>query len=119
MEFPLLKFLKRLLLIVVVVIPVISLSVANRQNVKLILDPFSRDDPALFFEYPLFVYLFLSLFAGILIGGIGSWLAQSKWRQSAKERAREAREWRNKANTVTRQLEANSQTQITSASINS
>jgi len=119
MEPQVLKFLKRFLLIVVVVIPVIALSVVNRQNVQLILDPFSRNEPALFFELPLFVYLFLSLFAGILIGGIGTWFAQSKWRQSAKERAREAREWRSKANRVTRQLEASSQAQMPSVSLKS
>ncbi len=113
------RILKWILLIVVVVIPVVSLSVANRQSVKLIMDPFSRNDPAIFFELPLFIYLFASLFIGIVIGGIGSWIAQGKWRQTARDRAKEAREWRNTANRVSRQLEASNQTRLQSASLKS
>ncbi len=99
--------------------PVVALSVSNRQSVKLILDPFSRNDPAIFYELPLFIYLFAALLIGIVIGGIGSWIAQGRWRQTARERAKEARDWRNTANRVTRQLEAKNQAQLQSASLKS
>jgi uncharacterized integral membrane protein len=47
----------------------IWIALANRQDVVLSLDPFSRETPALTVEMPLYLLLFLALLAGVLLGG--------------------------------------------------
>jgi uncharacterized integral membrane protein len=48
-----------------------AVAVANRQDVFFSLDPFSHDTPAIAFQLPLFVVIFLAIGVGILLG----WLA--------------------------------------------
>ena len=57
-------------------------AVANRHSVRLNLDPFSPDNPYLAFEAPLFFYLFVTLCAGLMLGGCATWFTQRKWRRS-------------------------------------
>lgn len=112
------KLFKWIVLTVVVVLPVVTLSVVNRQIVRLSLDPFSIENPAIYVEWPLFVYLFIALFIGILVGGIGSWMKQGKWRKSARARAAEAREWRSKADRAARRLNVTETEQLPAVSMN-
>jgi uncharacterized integral membrane protein len=67
-----------------VAILLIIFCVANRQFVTMRLDPFNAVDPAVAIELPLFVFIFLALLAGIVLGGIASWLAQGKYRRAAR-----------------------------------
>ncbi len=84
----------------------IALAVANRHPVRLVLDPITPDDPLLFIpEVPFFVYLFGSLFLGLILGGVATWLGQSRWRRTARLKTREANEWRDKAKQLSRQLD--------------
>jgi uncharacterized integral membrane protein len=72
-----------------IAILVIAFAVANRQWTRLSLDPFSSTSPFLSVEMPLWVLFIGGVFIGIMIGWVGSWLAQSKYRKLAKDRARE------------------------------
>lgn len=118
MEKELVRLFKWIILALVVVLPIVTLSVMNRQNVRLNLDPFTGENPAIYIEWPFFVYLFIALFIGILIGGIGSWIRQGKWRKSARVRASEAREWRAKADRASRRLNATKTEQLPAVTMN-
>jgi uncharacterized integral membrane protein len=70
-------------------IGIVLFAVANRQSVRVSLDPFSRDAPQLFLDAPLFAVALAALAAGVLIGGIGAWLAQGKHRKAERQLRRE------------------------------
>jgi uncharacterized integral membrane protein len=76
-----------LIVMVPIAIVVIALSVANRNVVPLTFDPFTPGNPLLTISAPLFMYLFASLLAGLIIGSLITWLAQSKHRKAARQAA--------------------------------
>lgn len=80
---------------VVVILPVaivlIALAVANRGGADFTLDPFHPGNPALTVHWPLFIYLFIALFAGMLIGSMATWFKQGQYRRQARERSAEVR----------------------------
>jgi uncharacterized integral membrane protein len=82
--------MRRVLFLVVLVplaIVIVILSVANRGDVTFSFDPFNAV-PALSATAPLYVFLFLALALGIVIGGNATWFRQGKWRRFARaERA--------------------------------
>ncbi|CAO4178275.1 LapA family protein [Methylorubrum populi] len=82
------RFLKALVLLPVAIV-VVLLAVANREPVTLSLDPFSPE-PVFSVVLPLYAVLFGAVALGILVGGIGSWLGQSRTRQRARYHRREA-----------------------------
>ncbi|MGC6511802.1 MAG: hypothetical protein ACON4J_03430 [Parvibaculales bacterium] len=49
---------------------VLVLAFANDQTVTFSLDPFSRDNPAIAFELPLFGVFMFALMLGALLGGV-------------------------------------------------
>ncbi len=77
-----------------VAVVLIVFSVANRAPVTMLLDPFSRDNPAISLTLPFFVFIFASLVSGLLIGGFLVWLSQGRHRKEARKQALEARTWR-------------------------
>ena len=80
----------------------LSLALANRQPVRLALNPFQPDvAPALML--PFYVYLLGGLIAGVALGGLATWLNQGRWRHSANLRTREARRWQAEAERLTRE----------------
>ena len=92
--------LNRLVLIVVFVplaVVLVALAVANRELVALTLDPFHPGNPALTLELPLFVFLFLALVVGVLIGGAATWFKQGRFRKLARQREQEVRSLRDAA----------------------
>jgi uncharacterized integral membrane protein len=92
--------IKRIVTIVVIVpvaIVLIALAVANRTLVPFTLDPFNPGDPGLTLALPLFVYLFLALLIGVLIGSAATWLRQGRYRRMARRHAEEARSLRDEA----------------------
>lgn len=105
-----LKKLFWLLMMVVVGIPLIALTLSNRNPVELSLAhlktltfemfPFIPDTLSLPFWY----YLFAALIAGILVGGFATWVSQGRWRKAARQRTREAHEWRAKSDQFAQQL---------------
>ncbi|APX84445.1 GMP synthase [Methylorubrum extorquens] len=82
------RFLKALILLPIAVV-VVLLAVANREAVTLSFDPFSPE-PVFSLVLPLYAVVFGSVALGILVGGIGSWLGQSRTRQRARYHRREA-----------------------------
>lgn len=83
---------------------VVTFAVANRHSVRLNLDPFTPEDPFLAIDAPLFLLLIATLAAGVLLGGLATWLGQRKWRRSARRNAREATELRNQNERLNEQL---------------
>ena len=98
----------RKLILVAVIVPLgvvlIALAVVNRKPTDLILDPFGGAEPSLSIEAPFFLFLLGAFALGLIVGGIVSWLNQGKWRRTAREEAREARDWRRQADRLEREL---------------
>ena len=86
---------------VIVLLPIaivlIVLSVANRQSVTLALNPFRPEDTVLSVTAPFFVYLFLAVIFGLVVGALATWFAQGKYRKRARMEAIEASKWHTEA----------------------
>jgi len=99
----------RKLILALVVVPLgvvlIALAVVNREPTVLSLDPFGGTEPNLALEAPFFLFLLGAFALGLLVGGVASWLNQGKWRRTAREEAREARDWRCQADRLEKELE--------------
>lgn len=100
-----LKKLVNVLFVVPLAIVLIVLSVANRQSVTLALNPFQPDDTVLSWSAPFFVFLFLAVAFGIVIGSAVTWFTQGKHRKRARTEARSAVKWQAEADR--RKAEAN------------
>ncbi|WP_275787963.1 DUF1049 domain-containing protein [Pararhizobium gei] len=87
------KKLVKILVLVPVSIVLIVLSVANRQIVTLALNPFDPADSVLSASAPFFVFLFLAVIAGMIIGSFATWFSQAKYRKRARSEAHEAVKW--------------------------
>ena len=78
---------------IVVLVPIaivlIVLSVANRQPVRMALNPFRPEDSVLSLTAPFFVFLFLALLLGMIIGAVATWISQHKYRKRARVEATE------------------------------
>lgn len=77
------------LVIVPIAVVLIALAVANRGAVPFTLDPFNPGNRALTVEWPLFIYLFVTLVAGMIIGSVATWLKQGRYRKEARDRRHE------------------------------
>ena len=92
--------LNRLLTFVVFIplaIVLVALAVANRAIAPFTLDPFNPGNPALTIYWPLFVYIFIALALGLIVGSVATWLRQGKYRKLARERAAESAKLREAA----------------------
>ena len=100
----------RKLILALVVVPLgvalIALAVVNRAPTVLILDPFGGSEPHLSLQAPFFLFLLGAFALGLLVGGVASWVNQGKWRRTAREEAREARDWRRQADRLEKELES-------------
>jgi uncharacterized integral membrane protein len=84
----------------------VTLAVANRHLVRLVLDPFDPSDPVLAVELPFYAYLFAALIIGVVLGGIATWLNQARWRRAARARAQDAMRWKAEAERFRRERDA-------------
>ena len=82
------------LVLVPVAIVLIALAVANRGAVPFTLDPFNPGNPVLTVQWPLFVYLFLALVTGMVLGSAATWWKQGRYRKQSRQRGREVKELR-------------------------
>jgi hypothetical protein len=96
--------LLRYLILFVITVAAVAFAVANRHMVRFVLDPVAGPDSFLSFQAPLFLFLSAALLTGFLIGAFATWLGQSRWRQAAKQRAREVSELRRDNERLTRHL---------------
>ena len=76
--------------VVFVAILILLFAVANRGMVKISLDPFNPAAPAVTFDIPLFLLLFVVLMLGVVLGGCASWLKQGKHRRAGRIARNEA-----------------------------
>lgn len=81
----------------------ITLAVANRHSVRLVLDPFRPETPVLSVVLPFYGFLFGALLIGVLLGGAATWLSQARWRRTARVRAGEAKRWQAEADRLMRE----------------
>lgn len=101
--------LKRVFTIVIafpMALVLIALAVANRHAVRLVLDPFRPESPAISLVLPFYAYLFGALALGIVAGGLAVWLSQGHWRSAARVRFQEARRWQAEADRLARERDA-------------
>ncbi|NVP54787.1 DUF1049 domain-containing protein [Mycoplana rhizolycopersici] len=92
-----LKKIVNLVVLVPIGIVLIVLSVANRQPVRMALNPFRPEDSLLSMTAPFFVFLFLALLLGMIIGAVATWVSQHKYRKRARVEATEAVKWQTEA----------------------
>src|SRR5262245_58886975 len=91
---------------------VVTLAVANRHKVRLVLDPFRRADPVISLELPFYAYLFAALLIGVVIGGMATWMSQAHWRRVARRRTVEAQRWQAEADRLGRERELEASRQL-------
>lgn len=92
-------FLKAIVL-VPLALALVLFAIANRQVVKLSLDPVAPESPLLAFELPLYAIVMSALMLGVLIGGLASWLVQGKHRKGERNYRKEASRLREEAETL-------------------
>ncbi|QRM54015.1 lipopolysaccharide assembly protein LapA domain-containing protein [Sinorhizobium sp. BG8] len=88
-----LKKVINVVILVPIAIVLIVLSVANRQSVTLALNPFNPEDSVLSMTAPFFVYLFVAVIFGMVVGSLATWFSQGKYRKRARNEANEALKW--------------------------
>lgn len=81
----------------------VTLAVSNRHSVRLVLDPFNPQTPVISAELPFYGFLFGMLILGVILGGVATWLSQSKWRRTARSRTQEAVRWKAEAERLGRE----------------
>ena len=95
-----------LIILIPIAIVLIVLSVANRNVVTLALNPFEPGDPVLSASAPFFVFLFLALMIGMVVGSLATWFRQGRYRKKARREAREAVRWHTEADKQRERAEA-------------
>jgi uncharacterized integral membrane protein len=90
------------IILIPLAIVIIAFAVANRQNVTVSLDPFNPDVPAASVTKPLFIVLLGVMILGVIIGGVASWLRQTKWRRTAHRLEREVQSLRSELDVLRR-----------------
>lgn len=93
------------LIVVPLGVVLIALAVVNRAPAVLILDPFGGAEPGFSLQAPFFLFLLGAFAIGLVVGGVASWVNQGKWRRTAREEAREARDWRRQADRLEKELD--------------
>ncbi len=95
-----------LLIAIPAAVVLVTLAVANRHEVRLVLDPFRPDTPVVSLLLPFYAYLFVAMLIGVIVGGVAMWASQGRWRKSARLKAKEAARWHAEADRLTRERDA-------------
>ena len=74
----------KLIVLVPIAVLCVAFAVANRQVVAVSFDPFVANDPALAIVAPMFLLVFILLMAGVVMGGVATWLGQGRHRKAAR-----------------------------------
>lgn len=104
------KRILNILILVPVAIILIVLSVANRQSATLALNPFNPGDSVLSVSAPFFVFIFLALMLGMVLGSVATWFKQGKHRKNARSNEREAVKWHKEADKLKEEITPASET---------
>lgn len=86
---------------------IVTLAVANRDPVRLVLDPFKPDAPVIFMTLPLYAYLLGALILGVVLGGASVWFGQGRWRKTARIKSQDAMRWQAEADRLSRERDVN------------
>ena len=81
----------------------VAIAVSNRQAVQLILDPFRPETPALSVTLPFYAYLLGALTVGVILGGMATWMGQSRWRRTARTQGQRAARYQAEADRLARE----------------
>ena len=81
----------------------VTLAVANREPVRLVLDPFKPDAPVISISLPFYAYLLGALTIGVILGGLSTWLTQGRWRRTARAKSQDAMRWQAEADRLARE----------------
>jgi uncharacterized integral membrane protein len=81
----------------------IPFGVANRHLVPVTFDPFGQLNSNFAFDVPLALMLFVTFIGGLLLGGLATWMSQGKWRRTARNKSREAYQWKAEADRLSRE----------------
>lgn len=98
-----LRRITRVVVILPTVVVLVALGLANTQNVRLALNPFRPNDPALALELPFYIWLLAALILGVVIGGLATWGTQAHWRRSARRGEVETQRWKAEADRLGRE----------------
>lgn len=101
-----LKRITTVILAIPAAILLVTLAIANRHAVTLVLDPFDPAAPVVSLSLPFYVYLFAAMMLGVVIGGVATWAGQSRWRRQARTQTAEARRWHAEADRLARERDA-------------
>jgi uncharacterized integral membrane protein len=92
------KWVLRIIIFVPLGVLFLFFAVANRDSVKIFLDPFPDGAAADFsFEAPLYLVVLASMAIGVLAGGVSSWIAHGRYRRAAKAARADAKQARSEA----------------------
>lgn len=100
-------FLKWLVLAPVIIV-FLAFAIANREPVRVVLDPLPGDASDLQVTAPLFLVLLLAIGIGVLAGGFATWIAQGRHRRAARHARSDLDRLRNEAENLRAQLAARS-----------
>jgi uncharacterized integral membrane protein len=89
------RYLKLLFLLPIAVV-IVALAVSNRTAVRLVYWP-EQLGGELGLTLPLFAALMLALMAGVIIGGLATWLTQGSHRRAERQYRREAERLKSEA----------------------
>lgn len=81
----------------------VAIAISNRHPVQLILDPFRPETPALAISLPFYAYLLGALTLGVIMGGMATWLGQSRWRRTARTQGQRAQRYQAEADRLARE----------------
>jgi uncharacterized integral membrane protein len=84
-------------------VALITLAIANRHPVQMVLDPFRPEAPLLSVSLPFFAYLLGALIAGVVLGGLATWITQGRYRRNARLQSSQARRWQVEADRLARE----------------
>jgi uncharacterized membrane protein YciS (DUF1049 family) len=90
------KRLLQFIILLPVAIVGVAFAVANRHEIGVSFDPFSKVTE-LQVKAPLFIVLILALMVGVVLGGSFTWFAQGRHRRALRDARGEAARWRGHA----------------------
>jgi uncharacterized integral membrane protein len=91
------KSLLKWLFLTPVALFLLGLAVANRENVRVVLDPLPGNGPLFETNAPLFIVAFAAAILGIVAGSLVTWWSQGRHRQAARQARAETERLRQEA----------------------
>jgi uncharacterized integral membrane protein len=101
--FPVLRRILWFPIALVAAVLLVTLAVANRDPVRMVLDPFRPDAPVISMTLPFYAYLLGALTLGVVLGGLATWMSQGRWRKTARVKSQDAMRWQAEADRLARE----------------